>query len=76
MPSNLTSTSSCGSQGPASVRDAEKSDDQVAQTARERPDIEHVHVDDDPRKWSNMRKASIAPIVIGIFSNLVSRQAY
>ena len=74
MPSNVTCTPSGESQGPA-VRDAEKSDDQTAQTARQKLDIEHVHVDEDPRKWSNMRKASPPSIAIGIF-NLVSRLEY
>ena len=54
MPSNVTSTCSSGAQGSASVNDAEKAEDQ---TASEKLDIEHVHVDDDPRKLSNMRKA-------------------
>ena len=39
------------------MNDAEKADDQTDQTASEMLDIEHVHVDDDPRKLSNMRKA-------------------
>lgn len=58
MPPNVTSTCSGGSQGPASARDAEKADDQTAQTSSEKLDIEHVHVEDDPRKWSNTREVS------------------
>ena len=70
MPSNVTSTRSSESQGPTSVRDAEKAVDKTAQTASEKLDIEHVHVDDDPRKWSNVRKVSyfsitmVAPFLI------------
>jgi hypothetical protein len=59
MPSNVTSTCSGGFQVqvPASVADVEKADDSITKAASERSvDIEHVHVDDDPRKWSHMRK--------------------
>ena len=52
------------------MKDAEKANDRTAQTASEKLDIEHVYVDDDPRKWSNMRKASTPSIMIGIFSSL------
>ena len=72
----VTSTRSGGPQGPASVRDAEKADDKTAQTTSSKLNIEHIHVDDDPRKWSNMRKVRTTLIEIGIYSNLASRRAY
>ena len=56
MTSNGASTCSDGFQVPSLARDAEKADDQGTNTTSENIDIEHVHVDDDPRKWSNMRK--------------------
>ena len=60
MTSNGASTSSDGFQVPPTAndlaRDAEKADDPSTNTASKNIDIEHVHVDDDPRKWSNMRK--------------------
>ena len=63
MSSNVISTCSGGVrvQVPASVpvADTEKADDLITKAASEGPaDIEHVHVDDDPRKWSHMRKVS------------------
>ncbi|KAI9451117.1 MFS general substrate transporter [Lactarius psammicola] len=63
MPPNVTSTCSqaVGFQVPASARDAEKADDTAAKT--ESLDIEHVHVDDDPRKWSNLRKTGILCLI-------------
>jgi hypothetical protein len=76
MPSNVTNTCSSGSQDPASVMDAEKAPEPATKTASEKLDIEHVHVDDDPRKWSNMRKVSRPSITMSIFSNLVPRRAY
>lgn len=54
------------------MRDVEK----PAQPVGEKLDIEHVRVDDDPRKWSNMRKVSNPSITVGIFYNLFSRRAY
>ena len=72
MPLNVKSTCSGRSQDPASVRDVEK----PAQPVGEKLDIEHVRVDDDPRKWSNMRKVSNPSITVGIFYNLFSRRAY
>ena len=56
MTSNGASTCSNGFQSPVSERDAEKVDNTGAKAASDSFDIEHVHVDDDPRKWSNMRK--------------------
>ncbi|KAF8257483.1 MFS general substrate transporter [Lactarius quietus] len=56
MLSSGTSTCSGGSQVPASVRDVEKVDDPTAKTASKKFSIEDVDVDDDPRKWSNLRK--------------------
>ncbi|KAH9046681.1 major facilitator superfamily domain-containing protein [Lactarius hengduanensis] len=64
MPSNVPSTSSVDFQVPAPLRDAEKGDDSAAKTASESLDIEHVHVDDDPRKWSNMRKTGTLCMII------------
>ncbi|KAN0130193.1 Major facilitator superfamily domain containing protein [Lactarius tabidus] len=64
MPSNVKSTCSGGSQGPVSARDVEKVDDKSAQTASEKLDIEHVRVDDDPRKWSNLRKTGILSVIV------------
>ena len=58
LPSNVTSACSGGFPVPASARDAEKADDSVAKTESESLDIEHAHVDDDPRKWSHLRKVS------------------
>lgn len=61
MPSNVASTPSVGFQAPAaSARDVEKAVDSATKTASESLDIdiEHVRVDDDPRKWSSMRKTS------------------
>ncbi|KAI9442899.1 MFS general substrate transporter [Lactarius indigo] len=59
MPSNVSGTFSVGSQVPAPARDAE-----VVKIASESLDIEHVHVDDDPRKWSNMRKTGTLCMII------------
>jgi hypothetical protein len=60
MSSNGASARSDGFQVPASARDAEKAvdpaKDPADKIASEGLDIEHVYVDDDPRKWSNMRK--------------------
>jgi hypothetical protein len=58
IPSNVASTPSGASQALASVRDAEKAGDPAAKTADEKLEIEHVLVDDDPKKWSNMQKVS------------------
>jgi hypothetical protein len=62
MASNGASTCSAsdGFQVPPSAkdlaRDAEVADDPVANVTSENIGIEDVHVDDDPRKWSNMWK--------------------
>ncbi|KAH9028700.1 major facilitator superfamily domain-containing protein [Lactarius pseudohatsudake] len=64
MPSNVPSTCSVDFQVPAPLRDAEKGDDSAAKTASESLDIEHVHVVDDPRKWSNMRKTGTLCMII------------
>ncbi|KAH9165515.1 MFS general substrate transporter [Lactarius sanguifluus] len=63
---------------PAPSRDAEKGDDSAAKTASESLDIEHVHVDDDPRKWSNMWKTGTlcmifcASIVAGLSISILN----
>jgi hypothetical protein len=70
MSSNGTSPRSNDFQAPASTRDAEKAGDPAKdptdKIASEGLDIEHVYVDDDPRKWSNMRK-------VGYFCTTVYR---
>ncbi|KAN0125379.1 hypothetical protein V8E53_015541 [Lactarius tabidus] len=48
----------------ASVRDAEKAGDPAAKTADEKLEIEHVLVDDDPKKWSNMQKTGLLAVII------------
>lgn len=67
MSSNGASARSDGFQVPASARDAEKAvdpaKDPADKIASEGLDIEHVYVDDDPRKWSNMRKTSVLCLI-------------
>jgi hypothetical protein len=75
MPSDVTSTCSGGFQVqvPASVADVEKADDSITKAASERSvDIEHVHVDDDPRKWSHMRKVSRSVATIDVATGSVT----
>ncbi|KAH9055249.1 major facilitator superfamily domain-containing protein [Lactarius vividus] len=72
MPSNVVSTCSVSFQVPAPSRDAEKGDDSAANTASESLDIEHVYVDDDPRKWSNMRKVSRSFATIDVATGSVT----
>ncbi len=57
---------------PASARDAEKADDSAVKAASESLDIEHVYVDDDPRKWSHMRKVSRAFATIDVATGSVT----
>lgn len=54
MSSNGASACPNDIQVPAFARDAEKADDPAADKIAS--DIEHVYVDDDPRKWSHIRK--------------------
>ena len=65
---NGASACSNGFQVPASARDEEKADDPARdpadKIASEGLDIEHVHVDDDPRKWSNIRKVGYSSTTI------------
>ena len=72
MTSNGASTLSDDFQSPAGARDVEKVDDPNAKTASESFDIEHVHVDDDPRKWSNMRKVGSSSATIDFSTGSVT----
>lgn len=86
MPANVTSTSSRGFrvEFPASGRDAEKADG--PKLASESFDMEHVHGDDDPMKWSILRKVSrfLYRLILfpaqspatGFYFYLFSRRAY
>ncbi len=69
MPSNLTATCPVAAlQVPAAAKDVEKAGDSVAKTtsSSQSLDIEHVDVEDDPRKWSHMRKVSCSLIMIHV----------
>jgi hypothetical protein len=77
MSSNVTSACSGGFQVqvPASstVADTEKADHSTTKAASEGSvDIEHVHVDDDPRKWSHMRKVSRSVATIDVATSSVT----
>ena len=75
MPSNVTNSTRPGGfqlEVPAAVNDPEKAGDSAAQTASEGLDIEHVHVDDDPRKWSHMRKVSRSVATIDVATGSVT----
>ncbi|KAI0258411.1 MFS general substrate transporter [Gloeopeniophorella convolvens] len=74
----MSSTSAIDGSGPNEAGDIEKAtiSTVIVPSAHENLDIEHVHVEDDPRKWSRARKLGIlgmifcASMIAGLGANI------